>query len=251
MRPLNTLFFLTTALIWSPLGTSAQSLERERLSGFAEHQKDLKQFDRAREKGERAYWEAEEQKELQKIRELEEYKKNKKPVVQDDENSPEALADAREKRAQDDKREKERLAYIEKKEPILNRQSVNLPSEEQELGLDELRPRYDYRKRAMFGAQPKYGKSFGSGGSSGSGSGSSSGSFGGSGGGSMGGGSSFPAPPTFDDFGGAPDGFVPSPMDDFGDIPPPPPPPPLDMDDAGGGFSSPVSPLPFNDGSDF
>jgi hypothetical protein len=116
------------------------------------------------------------------------------------------------------------------------------------LGLDTERPRYDYRKRAMFGAKQKLGSSASSG-PSGSG---STPSFGGRG--------SLPPPPTFDDISGADNGYVPAPnMDDFGDIPPPPPPPPPMYDGGtpdfgggtGGGDFIPPPPNNFPEDNDF
>ncbi|WP_347356603.1 hypothetical protein [Bdellovibrio sp.] len=223
-----------------------EGVEETRLKGFAQHQNSQDRFEKARQQGERAYLEEEEQWENQKDRALNEYKKTKTAEKMSEEG-PEAKADAVAKEKFDDAYEQERLKYIEKK----NKQEVvtrggNLPTEAQELGLLEDRPRYDYRKRAMYGAKPKYGKS--SPGSSSS-SGSSSPSYGG--------GSSFPPPPTFDDFGGD-GGYVPAPnVDDFGgDIPPPPPPPPF-SDDFGGGFGGdgdfppPPPPPPFEGGTDF
>lgn len=243
-------------LILSSLVTNwswAQVSEETRLRGFAEQRKNATQFEEARQRGERAYLEEEEQWENQKNRDLDEYKKSKKKIEMN-EDGPEAKADAAAKKALAKTYEEDKQAYnAEKsKQEKLARESLNLPSEAQELGLDENRPRYDYRKRASFGAQQKFGKSASTGGGSSSSSGGSS---------SYGGGSSspgnFPPPPTFDDFGDG-GGYVPAPMpEDFGDVPPPPPPPPPPYDDFGGFGGGvdfpppPPPPPPFGGDGDF
>ncbi len=215
---------LTLFLLATLLGSWAMAQDREevRLQGFAQHQKEKSRFNRAREQGERAYLEEVEQWENEKDRHLDAYKRGRNKVEMN-EDGPEARADAAAKKEIEKQYEELRRAYkAEKsKKAELSREARQLPSEKEELGLVEDRPRYDYRKRAAFGAKPKFGKSASSSGSSGSSSGGSS--------------SSFPPPPSFDDFGGD-GGYVPAPNlpDDFGDIPPPPPPPPPFGDDFGG-----------------
>lgn len=210
----------------------AQTSEKGRLSGFNDHKKEQGQFDTARSKAERAHLEEEEQWENQKQRNLLEYKKGKKQVGVT-EDGPEAKADAKVKKKYVEDYEKNRQEYVQEKskQQELSRKALNLPSENQELGLDEIRPRYDYRKRVLYGARPKYGKMPGSSGSS-PGSSSFSGSPS----------PSFPPPPPFEDYG---DGYVPAPNmpDDFGDIPPPPPPPGFG-DEFGGSDSFPPPPPP-------
>lgn len=224
--------------------------EVERLTGFAQHQNDNVKFDKAREQGERAYLESEEQWENLKARELSEYKKQAKDRAMSD-DGPEFQQDTLQKKAQEKVYEENRDAYLRDRaqKRSLDRKALNLPSEEQELGLDQERPRYDYRKRATFGATPKLGKSTLTPGRSG-GSGSS-GSYGG-GGGSP----SFPPPPTFDDFQDG--GYIPAPTldnDYMGDIPPPPPPPPPFGMDGGfngdGGEFPPPPPPTFGDEGEF
>lgn len=227
----------------------AQSEEVIRRQGFAEHQKEMKQFDKARESGEQAFYEEQQIWELTKDRDLEDFKRQKKNISMVD-DGPEAKKDALEKQQYDQEYEKTRKAYaarIEKNAKELEKELGTLPSEEVEYGLNEDRPRYDYKKRQMFGGKPAYKKGGGS-----SSSGSSSGGFSPSSGGD-----SFPPPPSFDDFSN--DGFPSPPGDDFGgDIPapvpipsfedegnfnendfppPPPPPPPLEGEsvDFGGG----------------
>lgn len=220
--------------------------EEIRLRGFAEHQTDNSQFEKARQQGERAFYEEADQWQNQRERNLELYKREKKASVMSDDGI-EARADAAEKKAQAADYQKSRIAYVEKKaqEEVLSREDKHLPTESQELGLDMERPRYDYRRRAAFGAKPKFGSNS-SGGSSSSG-------------GSFGGGTGFPPPPTFDDFGGG--GYVPAPNlpEDFGDVPPPPPPPPppgFGDDTFGGGYGNdfappPPPPPPFGDDGQF
>lgn len=224
-------------IILTPALSLAQSREEVRLDGFAQHQKNNKQFDKARAQGEKAYLEEQEQWELSRQRTLEDYKKKKQAQVMEDEG-PEYQADQVTKKAWDKQREIEREKYASRRhEEVLDRKAKGLPSEEEELDIAEERPRYDYRKRASFGASK--------------GSKSSSGSSFPSGGGggapwSGGGGSSFPTPPPFDDFGN--DGFSPAQNapDDFGDIPPPPPPPPVFEDGFDG--PNPIPPPVFDDG---
>lgn len=228
---------LLTSFSW------AQTSEKTRLSGFEDYKKEQGQFDTARSKGERAHLEEEEQWEYQKNRNLEAYKKTKKQVLMK-EDGPEAKEDMAMKKKYADQYEKEKQIYLKdksKQEKVV-RENLNLPSEAQELGLQETRPRFDYRKRSLYGARQKYGKMPGSSGSSSGSSSSYSGSSG----------PSFPPPPTFDDFGDG--GYVPAPNmpDDFGDVPPPPPPPSFRNDFGGSdSFPPPPPPPPPFDGSDF
>lgn len=227
---------------------SQVAAEKERLSGFAEHQKGEQQFDVARQQGERAYFEKEEQWEVQRERARLDYQRHK---TKNDmaEDGPEARADIAEKKKYEQEYEKSRVAYEAKKAHLDQvRRGSGLPTEEQEYGLNVERPRYDYKKRASFGAPLKLGSS-----SAGARpSLPSSPSFGGGyvppptydPGPTFGGDSSFPPPPTFDDFGGEDGGYVPAPnMEDYGDVPPPPPPPPFG-DDFGGGFNPDFPPPP-------
>lgn len=228
--PRNLLFiFIVSALSQQSFAAGA---EEERLSGFAKHQSNNKQFDKARAQGERAFLEEVEQWESQRQRQAEAYRKTKK-VGQMPDDGPEANADAADKKKIATQYEQTRRQYVEQKlktEETLSREAKHLPSEAQELGIDSLRPRYDYKKRSLYGAKPKYGAEKGNLSSAGSGS-------------SSGGSGSFPPPPSFDDFSGSSgNGYVPAPNlpQDFGDIPPPPPPPPPPAfgDDFGGGYGT-------------
>jgi hypothetical protein len=228
----------------------AQDSEVDRLSGFAKHQSNDEQYDKARIQGEREYLEEVEQWEHKKERELQAYKTiSKDRRVDMDEDSPDAKADAVQKKKLAEQYEEDRKKHSlsRAKNKSFDRQALGLPSEIKELGLDQERPRYDYRKRASFGATTKLGKNtFKS-------SGSSSGGYSGGGGGGSRGGNSFPPPPpAFDDFqdGG---GYLPAPTlnDDYmGDIPPPPPPPPpFGGEGMGGGINDfpPPPPPTFGD----
>ncbi|MGZ3769596.1 MAG: hypothetical protein ACXVCP_10620 [Bdellovibrio sp.] len=240
MVPIHYLFqFILVSLLSS--FSWAQTSERTRLSGFEEFKKEEGQFDTARAKGEKAHLEEEEQWINQRNRNLNEYKKEKKQAeISDD--GPEAKADAAEKKKYAEVHEKNRKDYVieKSKEEKISREDLKLPSESQELGLNETRPRYDYKKRVLYGARQKFGKTPAE--TASSSSPGRPGSVPGSGPTP-----NFPPPPTFDDFGD--NGYVPAPMppDDFGDMPPPPPPPPpppFGGDDFGGGDSFPPPPPP-------
>lgn len=227
-------------VIMAPSLVLAQSREEVRLDGFAQHQKNGKQFENARSQGEKAYLEEQEQWELSRQRTLADYKKKKAAQVMEDEG-PEFQADQVTKKKWDANREIEREKYAAKRhDEVLNRKAKGLPSEEVELNIAEERPRYDYRKRASFGAT-KHSTSTSSGGSAPARSGGAPWTGGG--------GSNFPTPPPFDDFGG--EGYVPAQNapEDFGDIPPPPPPPPVFEDNFDG--PNPLPPPVFDDGGDF
>jgi len=239
------LLTFSTFLLGNSYSVATESADESRLRGFAEHQKENKQFDKAREAGEMGWLEQQEQWDEMRRKEGDAYKKNRKAEAMPD-DGPVAKADDAEKAEFRRKQEIEREKYIAQKakDKKTIADTAGLPTQAQELGLDEERPRYDYRKRASFGGKSQWkGSTASSGGSS-------------SGRGGFGGGSSLPAPPTFDDIDG---GYVPAPnMDDFGDIPPPPPPPPPMYDnDLGGGtgggdFIPPPPPPPnFGDDPDF
>ena len=242
-------FLITVFFVFSNLAPAwaEGDPEKDRLSGFAEHQRKLKKFDEAREKGERDYLEKEAQWAEKQSKELLEYKKSKRNAEVKD-TGPEAQDDAVSKKRFLEEYEADRLAFSKERSrrKALSREQNILPSEAKELGLAEGRPRYDYRKRIQYGGTSKWGKK-----GSGSAGDSYSPSFGGG---------TLPPPPTFDDFGGD-TGYVPAPnmSDDFGDIVPPPPPPmPIGTDFGTGSFGesppdfAPPPPPPFiNEGNSF
>jgi hypothetical protein len=237
MKPPRCLL-LILGLSFSSVMAHAMDAEEERLRGFAEHQSKFSRFDEAREGGKRAYLEEQEQWASEKDRDLAAYKKNKpkaEPVM--DENSPEHRAWEKQKKSEEQAYEETRKAFAAQsaKNQALDREAKGLPTLAQELGLDQERPRFDFAKR-NFGTSTVGSSGTGRGG------GGSSGSF-------NPGNSSFPPPPTFDDFS---DGYVPAPNvtpEDFGDVPPPPPPPmPTGFGDFGNGseFIPPPPPPPGN-----
>lgn len=235
MQPKMHLFFFLTVFSMSAM---AQESEIIRLRGFAEHQKQDKQFDKARRSGEKAFLEEEDQWESARRKAASEYKKQAKRSEMPD-DGPEAKADEREKLAQAREYQKLQEAYAKSHKEFDRANYPDLVSEATELGLNQERPRYDFQKR-MAGNKP-------GGSSSSSSGGSSSGRFGG---GNRNNGSSFPPPPTsFDDFGDG--GYAAPNPEDYGDVPPPPPPPFPSDDFPGGGFNDdgyipPPPPPPFD-----
>ncbi|WP_413574733.1 hypothetical protein ACLVWU_10930 [Bdellovibrio sp. HCB290] len=240
MNPPRSLLLILAFTLTATLA-HATDAEETRLRGFAEHQKRLGRFEEAREGAKQAYMEEEEQWLNEKDRERAAYIRNKpKSVPVMDETSPQYKAWERERKAEEMAADQARSEYSAKmhKQEKLDREAKGLPTLAQELGLDEERPRFDFAKR-NFGT-----KSASSGSASGRGSYSPSGN------------SSFPPPPTFDDFS---DGYVPAPNiqpEDFGDVPPPPPPPMAPDFDGnfsnGSEFIPPPPPPPGGfDGGDF
>lgn len=241
--PRNLLAFISVSVI-SVVGYATGS-EELRLRGFAEHQKEIQQFDRARQGGHRSHYQKLNQWEIARKQNLDQYKKEKKENKMT-EDSPEAMADAAVKQAYEEQRQKSFETHqAQQEKEVVDRRKKNLPSEEEEFGLDKQRPRYDYKKRTLYGGEPKYrresmGTSFGGGRDSSGGT-----SFGD---GYSGGSVDFPPPP--EDFGDG--GYVPPPVvDEFGESPPPydetygngeyenfppPPPPPPPFEDGDGDF---------------
>ncbi|WP_413584366.1 hypothetical protein [Bdellovibrio sp. HCB274] len=238
MNPPRSLLLILSLTLSATLA-HATDAEETRLRGFAEHQKRLERFDEAREGSKQAYMEEEEQWLSEKDRDRAAYIRNKpKAVAVRDENSAEYKAWEREKKAEEKAYNQARDEYSARAHKMekLDREAKGLPTLAQELGLDEERPRFDFAKR-NFGTK-----------SAASGTGSGRGS-------SFGGNSSFPPPPTFDDFS---DGYVPAPNiqpEDFGDVPPPPPPPMVPDFDGnfsnGSEFIPPPPPPPGNFDGDF
>ncbi|WP_413557308.1 hypothetical protein [Bdellovibrio sp. HCB209] len=236
MNPPRCLLLILTLTLSATL-SHAMDAEEERLRGFAQHQSNLKRFDEAREGGKRAYTEEQEQLYSEKERDLAAYKKDKpKSEPFRDDNSREFRDWEKERKAEAAHYEETRKAYAAQsaKQQALDREAKGLPTLAQEMGLDQERPRFDFKKR-------NFGTSTASSGGSGRGGGGSSSGF-------NPGNSSFPPPPTFDDFS---DGYVPAPNvspEDFGDVPPPPP-PPMGFDQGfsnGSEFIPPPPPPPGN-----
>ena len=214
------LFFTVTAFAFESGENDIVSSEIERLAGFKDHRQDEKIFDEERERGRVAYDELLEQQATQYKKDLEEYRKNKKKIIE-----PEETEDYEEHVAERKKEliEKEAIEedYARKTKSVRQQLAKRSISDEEELGLKEDRPRIDYKKRMLYGAQSSF-KALRKGGSSSS--------------------SGYSAParnnPTF-------------PNNDFSDtgfIPPPPPPEPFDP--GGGDFTIPPPPPP-DFGDDF
>lgn len=209
-----------SSLSWS------QESEFERLDGFKTQKKENAILDREREKGYAAYLESLEKEAFEKKQALEDYKKAKKLV-----KPSEDTAYYKQYLMEQSKREKEYdenlKEYLREKKKWSFKNFKRPFSEEFELDIFLHRPRYDYKKRAMYGAKPKYKISPGA---------------------SSSGGGSY-VPPDL----GRDSGFIPpppppmEPMEPFiDDMPPPPPPMPMDgMGDFNNdGFIPPPPPPP-------
>lgn len=204
---------LSIFLVLIPCVVLAQVDDKVRLKGFAEHQKNGVVLDKERDnavsgfKQEKLAWE-------EGIEKAKSSFKRERLSHHMSEDSPQAKADLKEKQIYYAEIETSRRDYVSKKgkQDLFERKSLGLPTEEEELGLIEDRPRVDYKKRASYGGRPNYSNM------------TSSGSARPSGGGRFSGGSndSFPPPPNMD----FDDGFVPAPnFEGEGDTEPPPPPP--------------------------
>lgn len=205
--------------------------EYERLEGFAQHQKEARQYDKTRDAQELEHLEEQYKWELARLAAIAEHKKQKE-IESPKEGGPEWREDQAEKLAYEKEIEAARRAHIGQRDSFDRNKYPELPTEMEELDLiSSNRPRYDLKKRPAFGAPSKWTEK-----SSGSGS---------TRGGGSSGGSAFPPPPPFDDF--SDDGFVPAPNlggdFDSGDFPPPPPPPPPPFSD-GGDFPDIPPPVP-------
>lgn len=207
--------------------------EVTRTRGFQEYKEQKRLLDQEKEKGLELHLEKLEMEKREYQQALDEYRaqKKKEKPLESTAAYPEHLALRAEQRKKYEAAVEEIRQDKADEKRLLKQVRIN---KMEELGLPENRARYDLEKRALYGANPKYGKSS-------KGSGSSSG-LGGSGGGSFpdfnsGGGGGFynpPPPPAFDEF-PPPPAF---PSDEGFDLPPPPPPPPFD-DSNGMGMGQP------------
>ncbi len=220
--------------------------QQRRLDGFYEHSEEGKRFDRIRERGETEYNEGLLKWEDERSYVVREYRKDKLRNM--NKVDREAERDKKEFEKQNQKFEadfnKNRKGYVTAREKI-KEQSRRKFSEEEELSIYHERPRYEDRKRALYGARTKW-----------TGSGKPSTGSSGSSGGGM-------SSPSYDDT-SPPPPPPPSPVDtgNMDYFPPPPPPPPMDdynvpppppMDDFGspmqGDYGAPPPPPPdFNQG---
>lgn len=209
------------------------NFNQQRRKGFKEHTSDQKIFDREREKGLSLFLEEQEKFDIQREKGIAEHKKSLRKSL--DESSPEYFEDLKEKKNREDWIEEARHVHVRTRDQILSRYNGDSSqSEMEELGLNQLRPKYDQRKRF----KNKWIKSSTNKASTG---GSSFGDSAPSPGGSM----DFPAPVD----------YAPQPiMDNFDEIPPPPPPIPYEQGqgyDSGYGDAPIPPPPPPEGGWDF
>jgi hypothetical protein len=215
--------FLLTLIFFLPILSLGKEMDEEeiRLRGFGEHQREQMLFEKERAASLNEHNEEYEKWERGRIKGIAEYKKEvplKAPVT----GGPEHMADIQEKNKFNGVYEKETKLYVSLKRSFDRKSARHLVTEEVELDLYNLRPRYEYKKRCSYGSNGKWCHSGGSSASSGGGSSGSSG------------GTYFPPPPSFDDFAGD-SGYIPPPSmnGEESDFPPPPPPP---MFEGGGDF---------------
>jgi superfamily II DNA/RNA helicase len=209
----------------------SQALSFSRREQFLQHRREGDVFDQEREKALTLYLEEEEQWTLRRLEAYLEHKKNKKEraELRGDESYRIHLNEKVVRREE----EQELLAEYLRQHKIgihgsAHGSSTDL-SENEELGLSEKRPRYDIKKRVLYGAKPKStGKDQKAFGKAGGGSSAHSGSDSGFGSGSGGGSGYAPSPsgpePDFNDFPPPPPMAPMAPYEDS-DFPPPPPPP--------------------------
>ena len=227
--------FIKLSLIFAAaiaFGEVQHDLDYIRLKDFRDHQKRKKFADKERSEGETKDLQAKEDLEKQRFSGLADHLKSKKNKIELDEKSPqfkEWLNLHKQQIAQADINRKE---FIKNRRVFDRNAYSELPTEMEEYGLKYETPRYDYKKRASYGARSKWsgGDKFGGGSSS----------SGGSGG--FDSGSPFPPPPDYNDFPPFPEegNYLPPPPQypaypsDYGGedyLPPPPPPPPLPSGD--------------------
>lgn len=216
------LLFLTLSFLFflKPCVSNAEELDKDllnslkieanhnlnRLKSLKDEKKNNRVYEEEREKGLGRYLEEQENWEQLREKGLFEYRKQKKNLSPSDEG-PEYREFVQNRTKLRERAEKNRETQVRTRNQILNQNSDLISRlEDQELGLTELRPRYELRYRG----KNKWVKGGGIGGGRPSG-----GSFPSSGGGD----SEFPPPPPPIDYAPAP-----PPMDSYEDIPPPPPP---------------------------
>ena len=102
---------ISILLLGSSFSFAAESWEEARLKGFAEHQKEGKQFDKTREAGEISWLEEQEQWDEARRKEGDAYKRNRKAVTMED-DGPDAKADQKEKAAYKKVQEIEREKFV-------------------------------------------------------------------------------------------------------------------------------------------
>lgn len=201
-----------------------------RREGFRQQRQEQLDYDFERENGLDAYLEEQEQWERKRLLAIEEHKNAKQEISEI--RGHEAFNDYLRQRTDEFENYQETLVHYMAQKRLQAKQAPSDLSEMEEYGLYNQLPRYDYKKRALYGGHPNY-----KGGASGS-----KGPFNDFGGGStsspnMGSGGFSPSPsqPDNNDFFEPPPPPPPMPAFDENDFPPPPP-PPAAFDEGGEGF---------------
>lgn len=237
------LSFILVSTVWlQPAQGRIQEheMEQERLSGYKEYVDENQIFDRERLRSYRAYLESVEKDLFEKSKSLRDFRKTKKIEKQESDeidNYKEFLSEQLKQDKADNVAMQEYRKNQRKSKAIQDKRDF---TEEEELGIFVERPRYDYKKRALYGAKPKYKIAT----KAGSGAG--------------GGGASSPSPDFATDSGYIPPPPPPLPAEmpnePFYDEIPPPPPPPFPADFGNGGemgdgyIPPPPPPPPMFDG---
>lgn len=218
-------------LVFFIFASHAQSdvtpMDIERLSGFAEHKKFNKDFDKEREAGLRDW-----------LLEQEDWEKQRKKAIKEQQSLAKVPNPAQSKKAYQEHLDEQKVWMFEqdvaRKEVVAEKNKlrqnplVRNISEEDELDILSKRPRYEIRKRALYSSRGTRSR-----------------------------GAEAPSRPTFNDWGnqgdqGGSSNFIPPPPPAIfpeEDFPPPPPPPMLGEED----FPPPPPPPMFDDldGADF
>lgn len=215
-------------------------MDKERLSGYKDHIVENQIYDRERLRSYRAYLETVEKELFDRDKSLKDFKKQKKDNVAKH-SEVKGYQEYLKERRQEDRNYAEALKEYKKNEKKSRAVEARRDfSEEEELGIFVERPRYDYKKRAMYGAKPKYKIATSKGGATSSGGGSNT----------------YNPPPDI----GVDSGYIPPPPPPppdmpfnepfFDEIPPPPPPPPMGDfgNEFGDGYIPPPPPPPMFDG---
>ncbi len=194
-----------------------QEMEQERLSGYKDQISESQIYDRERLRAYKAYLEELEKDVFEKRKALRDFKRDQDLQGKKDDEADRFEEFNREKIDEQKDYEEKRAEYVKNKKKNHAIEAQRDFTEEEELDIFLDRPRYNYKKRAMYGAKPKYKVAKSGKGSSGA------------------------SPPDF----GADSGYIPPPPPPpvdmpnepfYDEIPPPPPPPaPMPNSDFGGG----------------
>jgi hypothetical protein len=151
--------FMLISTLWGwPAQARIQEheMEQERLSGYKDYVDENQIFDRERLRSYRAYLESVEKDLFEKSKALRDFRKTKKIEKQESDevdNYKEYLSEQLKQDKDDNVAIQEYRKNQRKSKAIQDKRDF---TEEEELGIFVERPRYDYKKRAMYGAKPKY-----------------------------------------------------------------------------------------------